>query len=201
MTGHTDTRAPRYGYAKMLQYMSIHLMAQRMSTIQMRLHTLAVPVRKRAVRQMCLRLNISSRLIDVKKEGIWSHRIPSFNFVEEFRFLEELRTKDPGVWVERMHAALIKRHGNIPEVGSIINFLRKLEHHLPRTDKECRSYLKVYGTLYDHTTTASTYEFYAMLEARDQLRQFVGNTPERLKKYRDARAKGISFNDIDWDHS
>lgn len=36
MIGHTDTRAPGYGYAKMLQYMNIHLMTQRMSTIQMR---------------------------------------------------------------------------------------------------------------------------------------------------------------------
>ena len=118
---------------------------------------------------------------------------------EELRLLEKLRIEDPEVWVKGMRAFLIRRHGNIPETDVIIEFLRKLEWEFPRTDKECRTYLKVYKTLYDHINTASTYEFYARLEAGHQVRPFVADPPSpRLEKYREARAEGISFYDIDW---
>jgi len=118
---------------------------------------------------------------------------------EELRLLEKLRIEDSEAWVKGMRAFLIKRHGNIPETDVIIEFLRKLEWELPRTDEECRTYLKVYETLYDHISTASTYESYAWLEAVNQIGHFVGDAPRRhLEKYREARAEGISFYDIDW---
>lgn len=117
----------------------------------------------------------------------------------ERRFLEHLRIEDPEVWIERTHALLIKKHGNLPEVDAIIKFLRKLELQLPLKEGDCRSYIKAYQVLYDHTTTASIYEFYALLEAKKKVGNFVGNTQLRqLEKYREARSKGISFHDIDW---
>ena len=43
------------------------------------------------------------------------------------------------------------------------------------------------------------YEYYAMLEASDQVRPIVADKPLRiLEKYREARAEGISFYNIDW---
>lgn len=118
----------------------------------------------------------------------------------ERRFLDRLRRQDPEAWIEHKHAALLRRHGDIPEVDTIANFLRKLELNLPRTDKDCQAYLKAYEVLYDHIKTASTYEYYAMLEAMNQIGRFVGDGPlRRLGKYREARAKGISLYDIDWD--
>jgi len=119
---------------------------------------------------------------------------------EELRLLEKLRIEDSEAWVKGMRAFLIKKHGNIPENDVIIEFLRKLELELPRTDADCHAYLEVYRTLYDHINTASTYEFYALLEALHQVRLFVADPPSpRVEKYREARAEGISFDDIDWD--
>lgn len=115
-------------------------------------------------------------------------------------FMEKLRIEDPEAWVKYKRAALIDRHGDIPAVDTIVNFLRKLELELPRTDEECRAYLNVYKTLYDHINTASTYEFYASLEAVNQTGRFFGDAPlRRLEKYREARAEDIPFYDIDWD--
>ena len=119
---------------------------------------------------------------------------------KERRFLDRLRRQDPEVWIEHKHAALLRRHGDIPEVDIIADFLRKLELRLPRTDKECHSYFEAYDALYDHSNTASAYEFYAMLEALHQVRRFVQDPPSRtLEKYRKAREDQISFYDIDWD--
>lgn len=119
---------------------------------------------------------------------------------EEVRLLEQLRIEDPETWVKGMYAFLIRKHGKIPEVNTIVNFLQKLELNLPRTDKECYAYFEVYDALYDDTNTASVYEFYALLEALYQIRPFVKDPPSRrLEKYREARAKGISFYDIEWD--
>lgn len=120
---------------------------------------------------------------------------------EEVRLLEQLRIEDPETWVKGMYAFLIRKHGKIQEVNTIANFLRKLELNLPRTDAECRIYyFEAYDALYDDINTASVYEFYAMLEALYQIRAFVEDPPSRrLEKYREARAKGISFYDIDWD--
>lgn len=119
---------------------------------------------------------------------------------EEVRLLEQLRIEDPETWVKGMYAFLIRKHGKIPGVNTIANFLRKLELNLPRTDKECYAYFEVYDALYDDMNTASTYEFYALLEALYQIRPSVKDPPSpTLEKYREARAKSISFYDIDWD--
>ncbi len=119
---------------------------------------------------------------------------------EHLRFLEQLRIEEPETWTKGMHAFLIRKHGKIPEVNTIVNFLRKLERNLPRTDKECYAYLEVYDALYDDMNTASTYEFYALLEALYQVRAFVEEPPSRrLEQYREARAEGIPFYDIEWD--
>jgi len=118
----------------------------------------------------------------------------------ERRFMEQLRREDPETWIKYQRAALIDRHGNIPEVDTIADFLRKLELNLPRTDKECHAYFEVYDALYDDMNTASSYEFYALLEALYQIRPFVKDPPSpTLEKYREARAKGIPFYDIEWD--
>lgn len=128
--------------------------------------------------------------------------------VEEIRernFMEQLRREDPETWVKRMRAALIERHGDIPEVDTSIKFLRKLELELPRTDHDCHAYIGAYQTLYGHAENSSPYEFYALLEAVNQIGKFVGfgfvgDEPlRRLEKYREARAKGIPFYDIEWD--
>jgi hypothetical protein len=118
---------------------------------------------------------------------------------EHLRFLEQRRIEEPEAWAKSMYAFLIRKHGKIPEVNTIANFLRKLEFNLPRTDKECYAYFEVYDALYDDMNTASVYEFYALLEALYQIRAFVKDPPSgRLEKYREARAEGISFYDIDW---
>jgi hypothetical protein len=122
---------------------------------------------------------------------------------EELRALEQLRIEDPQTWIKGMRAFLIKEYGDIPEVDTIANFLRKVELNLPRTDEECHTYLKAYNTLYvdsDDFGSSSRYEYYATFEAVDQVRPIVADKPlQILEKYREARAEGISFYNIDWD--
>ena len=121
---------------------------------------------------------------------------------EELRRLDQLRIEDPEAWVKSMRAFFIRKHGNTPGSNTIIEFLRKLELDLPRADEECRSYLTAYNALYTAFKVRSTYEYeyYAMFEASDQLRPIVADKPLRiLEKYREARAEGISFYNIDWD--
>ena len=126
--------------------------------------------------------------------------IKSVEEKREQRFMDKLRIEDPEAWVKYKRAALIDRHGDIPEVDTIADFLRKLELNLPRTDKDCHAYFQVYDALYDDMNTASSYEFYALLEALYQIRPFVEAPPSRrLEQYREARTEGIPFYDIEWD--
>ena len=121
---------------------------------------------------------------------------------EELRVMEQLRREDPKAWIKRKRVFLISKHGDIPEIDTIVNFLQKLELNLPRTDEECFAYLEAYDDLYNDSDSVPVYEFYATLEATDQIRPLIGNPPKRtntLEKYREARAKGISFYNIDWD--
>ena len=121
---------------------------------------------------------------------------------EELRRLDQLRIEDPEAWVESMRAFFISKHGNTPGANTIIEFLRKLELDLPRADEECHSYLTVYNAFYTAFKIRSTYEYeyYAMFEAVDQVRPIVADKPlQILEKYREARAEGISFYNIDWD--
>ena len=122
---------------------------------------------------------------------------------EELRALEQLRIEDPQAWIKGMRAFLIKEHGDIPEVNTIVNFLRKVELNLPRTDKECHTYLEAYNTFYvdsDNFGSSSHYEYYATFEAVDQIQPIVADEPLRiLEKFRAARAEGISFYDIKGD--
>ncbi len=121
---------------------------------------------------------------------------------EELRLLDQLRMEDTEAWVKSMRAFFIEKHGNVPEANTIIEFLRKLELDLPRADKKCRSYLAAYDALYTAFKVRPTYEYeyYAMFEAVDQLWPIVAEGPLRtLEKYREARAEGISFYNIDWD--
>ena len=120
---------------------------------------------------------------------------------EELRALEQLRIEDPQAWIKGMRAFLIKEHGDIPEVDTIANFLRKVELNLPRTDEECRSYLTAYDAIYTDVNSTHEYEYvyYAMFEAVDQVWPIVEEGPLRiLKKFREARAEGISFYNIKW---
>ena len=118
---------------------------------------------------------------------------------EELHALEQLRIEDPQTWIKGMHAFLIKKHGDIPAVDTVANFLRKVELNLPRTDEECHTYIKVYNALYDDYF-GSHYEYYAMFEAVNQIHPIVADKPLQIfEKYRAARAAGISFYDIDSD--
>ena len=120
----------------------------------------------------------------------------------ELRRLEQLRIEDPEAWVKSMRAFLIRKHGNTPEANTIVEFLRKLELDLPRADEECRAYLKTYNALYTALKVHSTYEYeyYATFEAVDQIHPIVAEGPLRvLKKFREARAEGTSFYNINWD--
>lgn len=121
---------------------------------------------------------------------------------EKRRFMEQLRIEDPEAWVKDMRAFLIDKHGDIPEVDTVVNFLRKLELNLPKTDEECFAYIRVYSALYiADSKTASIYESYAWLEASHQLIPIIGEPPQQtggLEKYRAARAAGISFYNIKW---
>ncbi len=121
---------------------------------------------------------------------------------EKRRFMEQLRIEDPEAWVKRMRTFLIDKHGDIPEVDTIVNFLRKLELNLPRTDEECFAYIGVCSELYFvGSHTESIYEGYAWLEAGHQLRHILGDPPKQtnhLEKYRAARAAGLSFYNIKW---
>ena len=94
---------------------------------------------------------------------------------EELRLLDQLRIEYPKVWVKGMRAVLIERHGDIPEVDTSIEFLRKLELESPRTDHDCHAYIGAYKTLYGRSENSLPYEFYAMLEAVNQIGQFVGD--------------------------
>ncbi len=116
---------------------------------------------------------------------------------EELRLLDQLRIEDSEAWVKGMRAVLIERHGDIPDVDTSIDFFRKLELGLPRTNRDCNTYIKVYETLYTRSENFLHYAFYAMLEAVNQIGRL--GTLRRLEKYREAREKGISFYDIDWD--
>lgn len=116
---------------------------------------------------------------------------------EELRLLDQLRIEDPKAWVKGMRAVLIERHGDIPEVKTIIDFMQKLELELPRTNKECHAYIKAYEVIHGRTGNSLPYVFYAMLEAVNQVGRL--GSLRRLEKYREAREKGISFYDIDWD--
>ena len=121
---------------------------------------------------------------------------------EELRRLDQLRIEDPEAWVKSMRAFFIRKHGNTPGANTIIEFLRKLELDLPRADEECHSYLTAYNAFYTAFKVRSTYEYeyYAMFEASNQVRPIVADKPLRiLEKYREARAEGISFYDINWD--
>ena len=117
----------------------------------------------------------------------------------ERRFMEQLRREDPETWVKYKHAALISKHGDLPEVHTVINFMRKLELELPRTDDDCHAYFEAYHTLYSTSANSSRYESYAWLEAVHQIGGLSVHSLRQLEKYREARAKGISFYDIDWD--
>lgn len=121
---------------------------------------------------------------------------------EKRRFMEQLRIEDPEAWITDMRTLLIDKHGDIPEVDTIVNFLRKLELNLPRTDEECFAYIGVCSELYLFGShTAAIYESYAWLEASDQLRHIIGDPPKQtgnLEKYRAARAAGLSFYNIKW---
>ena len=121
---------------------------------------------------------------------------------EKRLFMEQLRIEDPEAWIKDMRTFLIDKHGDIPEVDTIVNFLRKLELNLPRTDEECFAYLRVYSALYlVGSHTASIYEGYASDEAEHQLRHIIGDPPKQtnhLEKYRAARAAGLSFYNIKW---
>ena len=116
---------------------------------------------------------------------------------EELRLLDQLRIEEPAAWIKGMRAALIERHGDIPEVKTIIDFMRKVELELPRTNNDCNTYIKAYEVIHGCSGNASPYEFYAMLEAVNQIGRL--GSLRRLEKYREAREKGISFYDIDWD--
>ena len=120
---------------------------------------------------------------------------------EELHRLDQLRIEDPEAWVESMRAFLIGKHGNTPGTNTVIEFLRKLELDLPRADEECHSYLTAYNAFYTAFKVRATYEYeyYAMFEAVDQVRPIVADRPlQILEKYREARAEGISFYNIDW---
>ena len=121
---------------------------------------------------------------------------------EELRRLDQLRIEDPEAWVESMRAFFIRKHGDTPGANTIIEFLKKLELDLPRADEECHSYLTAYNAFYTAFKIRYTYEYeyYAMFEAVDQVRPIVAEGPlQILEKYREARAEGISFYNIDWD--
>ena len=115
---------------------------------------------------------------------------------KEPRLLEQLRIEDPETWVKGMRAFLISKHGDIQGVDAIVNFLRKLELNLPRTDKECHTYIEAYRALYD-SNRASAYEYYATFEAAHQIAPLPEGPLRELEKYRKARAEGISFYDIE----
>ena len=120
---------------------------------------------------------------------------------EELRRLDQLRIEDPETWVKSMRAFFIRKRGNTPGANTIIEFLRKLELDLPRADEECHSYLTAYNAFYTAFKVRATYqyEYYAMLEASNQLRPIVADRPlQILEKFREARAEGISFYNIDW---
>ena len=119
---------------------------------------------------------------------------------EELRRLDQLRIEDPEAWMKGMRAFLVKKHDDIPEVDTIVNFLRKVELNLPRTDEECHTYLEAYNTLYIDSGdfgSRSLYEYYVMFEAVDQVSPIVKDEPlQILEKFRAARAAGISLYDI-----
>ena len=79
-------------------------------------------------------------------------------------------------------------------------FYEKWNSIYPEQDEECHTYLKAYNTLYvdsDDFGSSSRYEYYAMFEAVDQIQPIVADEPLQIfKKYRAARAAGISFYDM-----
>ena len=134
-------------------------------------------------------------------KSVIEHEERSFE-KEELRRLDQLRIEDPEAWVESMRAFFIRKHGDTPGANTIIEFLKKLELDLPRADEECHSYLTAYNAFYTAFKIRYTYEYeyYAMFEAVDQVRPIVAEGPlQILEKYREARAEGISFYNIDWD--
>ena len=117
--------------------------------------------------------------------------------------LEVLREENPELWAQQIRYQLVEEHGDIPEVHIVADFIRKLEIQIPRTDMECRDFLIAHRQMRPFKVNEQFHlpldEQYAILEAQDQLKVKMDElTLNTLEKFREARAKGISFRFIDW---
>jgi len=117
--------------------------------------------------------------------------------------LEALREENPELWSQQIRHQLVEEHGDIPEVHIVADFIRKLELQIPRTDIECRDFLIAHRQMRPFKVNEQFHlpldEQYAILEAQDQLKVKMNKlTLDALEKFREAKAKGISFRLIDW---
>ena len=121
--------------------------------------------------------------------------LPRITYQEE---LAKIRKEDPEAWAEHNRARLIKLHGDIPDVHTVADFMRKVELGLPRTDADCRTYLTKISELTPEGVTSD--EYYVTLEAEFQLGMNQTGLPRcRLEVFRKAKADGIPFDQIDWE--
>ena len=136
------------------------------------------------------------RLTDAEVKELMNLEIPkrwAFEAADE-----ALRKKHHG-------ATLFQQFGDIPQVRYIVEFhlmsrggIVTLEFAKQLVADSAAMYFLFPNADNQHTFE---YEYYAMFEASDQLRPIVTEVPLRiLEKYREARAEGISFYNIDWDH-
>ena len=130
---------------------------------------------------------------DNQQISVLPHRVIS----EEDTALAKERSENPEIWAEQNLARLIEKHGDIPDVHTVANFMRKVELGLSRTDAECRAYLDKMRELTPKRLTMD--EYYVKLEADYQLGILESDIGRcRLEVFRTLKSEGTSFQQIDW---
>lgn len=90
---------------------------------------------------------------------------------------EKLLEEDPELWAKITRAQLIEKHGDIPQVHTVVDFRRKVARQLPLTDDDYLAYL----------------EAVVHLEPKDEVGKRL------LERYQKAKADGIPFKDVNVD--
>ena len=111
--------------------------------------------------------------------------------------LAQIRKNNPTVWTEHIRTQLVKKHGNIPKVHKIADFIEHIELQIEITFEMYEYYSAILDELDPGAYTIN--QEYAKLEAKDQLGLWLRESEQcDLKVFRNAKAEAIPFTLIDW---
>ena len=112
-------------------------------------------------------------------------RLKSIVAQEKRRFMEQLRIEDPEAWVKDMRAFLINKHGDIPEVDTLLIFYGNWNSIYQEQTRNVSPILGYTVALYIvDSKTASIYESYAWLELHHQLIPIIGDPRNKQARLR-----------------